>query len=115
MPAAPVQSKGKRGRYRIAAPLVLFWFRFVYRNQDQLRMLDEDAYDELVAPDLAGYYSSQLMRTVISSRSELFLGPEYPNRLDPKFVWHFLGSAFFPAVSHVITRRAVREFNFHRR
>ena len=47
----------KRGWYRIAAPLFRFWFRFVYGNQDQLRILDDDAYDELVAPELADYVS----------------------------------------------------------
>ena len=47
----------KRGRYRIAAPLFRFWFRFVYGNQDQLRILGDDAYDELVVPDLADHVS----------------------------------------------------------
>jgi len=51
-PTAP-----KRGRYRIAAPLFRFWFRFVYGNQDQLHILGDDAYTELVAPDLADYVS----------------------------------------------------------
>ena len=52
---SPVSSK--RGRYRIAAPLFRFWFRFVYGNQDQLRVLGDDAYADLVAPDLADYVS----------------------------------------------------------
>lgn len=57
IPVTESPTASKRGRYRIAAPLFRFWFRFVYSNQDQLRMLDNDAYDELVAPELADYVS----------------------------------------------------------
>ena len=57
IPVTESPTASKRGRYRIAAPLFRFWFRFVYGNQDQLRILDEDAYDELVAPELADYVS----------------------------------------------------------
>jgi AAA+ ATPase superfamily predicted ATPase len=37
--------------------LFRFWFRFVYGRQDRLRLLGDDAYDELVAPELADYVS----------------------------------------------------------
>ncbi|AKH97407.1 ATP-binding protein [Halanaeroarchaeum sulfurireducens] len=57
IPVTESSTTSKRGRYRIAAPLVRFWFRFVYGNQDQLRLLGDDAYDELVAPELADYVS----------------------------------------------------------
>ena len=57
IPVTESPTTSKRGRYRIAAPLFRFWFRFVYGNQDQLRMLDEDAYAELVEPDVADYVS----------------------------------------------------------
>ena len=57
IPVTESPTSSKRGRYRIAAPLFRFWFRFVYGNQDQLRMLGDDAYDELVALDLADYVS----------------------------------------------------------
>jgi AAA+ ATPase superfamily predicted ATPase len=57
IPVTESPTSSKRGRYRIAAPLFRFWFRFVYGNQDQLRMLGDDAYDELVAPELADYVS----------------------------------------------------------
>lgn len=45
IPVTESPTASKRGRYRIASPL----FRFVYGNQDQLRMPGDDAYDELVA------------------------------------------------------------------
>ena len=57
IPVTESPTASKRGRYRIAAPLFRFWFRFVYGNQDQLRILGDDAYDELVAPELADYVS----------------------------------------------------------
>lgn len=57
IPVTESPTSSKRGRYRIAAPLFRFWFRFVYGKQDQLHMLGDDAYEELVAPDLADYVS----------------------------------------------------------
>ena len=57
IPVTESPTASKRGRYRIAAPLFRFWFRFVYGSQDQLRLLGEDAYEELVTPDLADYVS----------------------------------------------------------
>jgi AAA+ ATPase superfamily predicted ATPase len=57
IPVTESPTASKRGRYRIAAPLFRFWFRFVYGNQDQLRILGEDAYDELVVPERADYVS----------------------------------------------------------
>ena len=57
IPVTESPTSSKRGRYRIAAPLFRFWFRFVYGNQDQLRMLGDDAYEELVAPDIVDYVS----------------------------------------------------------
>ena len=57
IPVTESPTASKRGRYRIAAPLFRFWFRFVYGNQDQLRILGDEAYDELVAPELADFVS----------------------------------------------------------
>jgi hypothetical protein len=57
IPVTESPTSSKRGRYRISAPLFRFWFRFVYGQQDRLRLLGEEAYDELVAPQLADYVS----------------------------------------------------------
>jgi hypothetical protein len=57
IPVTESPTASKRGRYRIAAPLFRFWFRFVYGHQDQLRLLGDEAYEELVAPELADYVS----------------------------------------------------------
>jgi AAA+ ATPase superfamily predicted ATPase len=57
IPVTASPTTSKRGRYRIAAPLFRFWFRFVYGKQDQLRLLGDDSYEELVVPDLADYVS----------------------------------------------------------
>ncbi|ARS91337.1 ATP-binding protein [Natrarchaeobaculum aegyptiacum] len=57
IPVTESARSSKRGRYRIAAPLFRFWFRFVYGNQDQLRLLDRDAFETIVEPELADYVS----------------------------------------------------------
>ncbi len=57
IPVTESPTTSKRGRYRIAAPLFRFWFRFVYGNQDQLRLLGEDGYEDVVRPELADYVS----------------------------------------------------------
>lgn len=57
IPVTESPTASKRGRYRIAAPLFRFWFRFVYGNQDQLRILGDDAYTEVVAAEIADYVS----------------------------------------------------------
>lgn len=57
IPVTESPTASRRGRYRLAAPLFRFWFRFVYGKQDRLRLLGEDAFDEVVAPELADYVS----------------------------------------------------------
>jgi len=57
IPVTESPTASKRGRYRIAAPLFRFWFRFVYGKQDQLRMQAADAYETFVAPELSDYVS----------------------------------------------------------
>jgi hypothetical protein len=57
IPVTASPTATKRGRYRIAAPLFRFWFRFVYGNQDQLRLLGERAYDDVVSPEIVDYVS----------------------------------------------------------
>jgi len=71
IPVTESPTASKRGRYRIAAPLFRFWFRFVYGTQDQLRMLGDDAYDELVAPELADYVSPLFERLCQRALPEL--------------------------------------------
>lgn len=57
IPVTASPTSSKRSRYRMAAPLFTFWFRFVYGKQDQLRLLGENAFAEVVAPELAEYVS----------------------------------------------------------
>jgi AAA+ ATPase superfamily predicted ATPase len=56
--------------------LFRFWFRFVYGKQDQLRILGDDAYGELVAPELADY---------VSPIFERLCQQELPNLIDRQF------------------------------
>jgi len=76
IPVTESPTASKRGRYRIAAPLFRFWFRFIYGNQDQLRILGEDAYDELVVPELTDY---------VSPLFERLCQQALPNLIDGKF------------------------------
>ena len=71
IPVTESSTASKRGRYRIAAPLFRFWFRFVYGNQDQLHILGDDAYDELVVPELADYVSPLFERFCQQALPEL--------------------------------------------
>lgn len=57
IPVTASPTSSKRGRYRLESPLFRFWFRFVYGCQDQLGLLGDDAFDEVVAPALADYVS----------------------------------------------------------
>jgi len=80
--ASPMSSK--RGRYRLSTPLFRFWFRFVYGRQDSLRMLGEDAYEEVVAPEFADY---------VSPLFERLCQRKLPDLIDRRFLdvgqwWH---------------------------
>ncbi len=52
IPVTESPTASKHGRYRIAAPLFRFWFRFVYGNQDRLRIQGENAFEKSVEPAL---------------------------------------------------------------
>ncbi|WP_256300654.1 ATP-binding protein [Haloarchaeobius salinus] len=74
IPVTESPTSSKRGRYRIAAPLFRFWFRFVYGQQDRLRLLGEDAFEELVAPALADYVSPLFERLCQQTLPQLLDG-----------------------------------------
>ncbi|MDG5761679.1 ATP-binding protein [Natronococcus sp. A-GB1] len=84
IPVTESPTSSKRGRYRLSAPLFRFWFRFVYGNQDRLRLLGDDAYDELVAPELSDYVSPLFER--LCQRA-------LPNLIDRPF--HTVGQWWF--------------------
>jgi AAA+ ATPase superfamily predicted ATPase len=71
IPVTESPTSSKRGRYRLADPLFRFWFRFVYGNQDQLRLLGNDAFGEVVAPDLADHVSPLFERLCQQAVPEL--------------------------------------------
>jgi AAA+ ATPase superfamily predicted ATPase len=57
IPVTESPTSSKRGRYRLSDPLFRFWFRFVYGNQDRLRLKGDDAYKSIVKPEFADYAS----------------------------------------------------------
>jgi AAA+ ATPase superfamily predicted ATPase len=77
IPVTASPTSSKRGRYRLSAPLFKFWFRFVYGKQDRLRLLDDEAFEEVVAPEFADY---------VSPLFERLCQQALPNLLDRHFV-----------------------------
>jgi len=71
IPVTESPTSSKRGRYRLADPLFRFWFRFVYGNQDRLQLLGDDAFEEVVAPDLADHVSPLFERLCQQAVPEL--------------------------------------------
>lgn len=57
VPVTESPTHSKRGRYRLSDPLFRFWFRFVYGNQDRLRLKGDDAYESIVKPEFAEHVS----------------------------------------------------------
>lgn len=55
----------KKGVYRIADPLVNFWYKFIYPNWEQLQLMDEESfYEKYIEPRLQSYISSGYNRII---------------------------------------------------
>jgi AAA+ ATPase superfamily predicted ATPase len=71
IPVTQSPTASKRGRYRVSAPLFRFWFRFVYGEQDRLRLLGDEAFEQHVAPDFSDYVSPLFERLCQSALPDL--------------------------------------------
>jgi len=49
--------KSRKGRHKISDPLFRFWFRFVYGRTGRYEVYGNDAYADLIEPDLADFVS----------------------------------------------------------
>lgn len=56
-PATVNPNRSRKGRYRTSDPLFRFWFRFVYGRTSRYEVFGDDAYVELVAPELPDFVS----------------------------------------------------------
>ncbi|WP_135536015.1 ATP-binding protein [Halostella pelagica] len=66
VPVTENPAKSRRGQYKLKDALFRFWFRFVYGQGDKYDRAGDDAYDELIAPQLPDFVSpkfEELCRT----------------------------------------------------
>lgn len=56
-PALADPARSKRTRYRIRDPIVRFYFRYLYGRTGRYDLYGEDAYEELVEPELPDFVS----------------------------------------------------------
>lgn len=51
-------SRSRKGRYEISDPLFRFWFRFVYGRTARYEVYGDDAYADLIDPELSDFVST---------------------------------------------------------
>lgn len=74
-PVTEDPSRSRRGRYRIRDPLFRTWFRFIHGAQDDLARLGDQAYSELVEPELADHASPVFETLCHEALPRLLPGP----------------------------------------
>ncbi|MFB6283006.1 MAG: ATP-binding protein, partial [Halobacteria archaeon] len=56
-PVTADPARSRKGRYKISDPLFRFWFRFVYGRTARYEVYGEDAYTDLIEPELPDFLS----------------------------------------------------------
>lgn len=75
VPVTEEPPRSRSGRYRIREPLVKFWFKFIYGNEDRIG-LTEQPFKDIVEPELNDYVSEFFEELCIQ---------KLPDLLDRKF------------------------------
>jgi len=70
VPVTEDPPRSRSGRYRIREPLVKFWFRFIYGNEDQIG-LSESPFEEIVEREIGDYVSEFFEELCIQKLPEL--------------------------------------------
>ena len=70
VPVTEDPPRSRSGRYRIREPLVKFWFRFIYGNEDRIG-LSEDPFKDIVEPEISDYVSEFFEELCIQKLPEL--------------------------------------------
>ncbi|MFB6158093.1 MAG: ATP-binding protein [Candidatus Nanohalobium sp.] len=70
VPVTEEPPRSRKGRYRIMTPLVRFWFRFIYGNEDTISLTDNPFHD-IVKPELNDYVSRGFEDLCIQKLPEL--------------------------------------------
>ena len=78
--------RSRKRRYRISDNLFRFWFRFVYGRSGRYQMYGENAYRELVEPDLPDFVSNVFERLCQQATPELYAGLTFT--AEPGRWWH---------------------------
>jgi AAA+ ATPase superfamily predicted ATPase len=55
VPVTETPERSKRSQYRLTEPLFRFWFRFLYGSAERYDQFGTNAYDRLVAPEMADF------------------------------------------------------------
>lgn len=83
--------RSRKGRYKIADPLFRFWFRFVYGRTARYEVYGEDAYADLIEPELPDFVSGTFEQ--LCQRAVLYaFGDEYRFVEEPGNWWDGSGS-----------------------
>jgi AAA+ ATPase superfamily predicted ATPase len=84
-------ARSRKGRYTIADPLFRFWFRFVYGRTARYEVYGEDAYADLIEPDLSDFVSGTFEQ--LCQHAVLYaFGDEYRFVEEPGNWWDGNGS-----------------------
>lgn len=79
-------SRSRKGRYTISDPLFRFWFRFVYGRTARYEVYGEDAYADLIEPELPDFVSRAFEQ--LCQRAVLYeYGEEYRFVEEPGNWW----------------------------
>ncbi|MGB9960617.1 ATP-binding protein, partial (plasmid) [Halobacterium sp. MBLA0001] len=83
--------RSRKGRYTITDPLFRFWFRFVYGRTARYEVYGEDAYIDLIDPELPDFVSGTFEQ--LCQRAVLYaFGDEYRFVEEPGNWWDGSGS-----------------------
>lgn len=85
-PATADPARAKTTRYRIRDPLFRFYFRYLYGRTGQYELYGDDAYADLIEPELADFVSDTFEGLCQEAVPELY--PEMQLTRVPKVWWY---------------------------
>jgi AAA+ ATPase superfamily predicted ATPase len=85
-PALADPARSKRTRYRIRDPVFRFYFRYLYGREGQYELYGENAYEDLVRPELPDFVSETFEALCHDALPELY--SEYTLSQVPTQWWH---------------------------
>jgi AAA+ ATPase superfamily predicted ATPase len=85
-PALADPARSKRTRYRIRDPVFRFYFRYLYGRGGQFELYGEDAYEDLIEPELPDFVSETFESLCHQAVPALY--PDYQLTQVPSQWWH---------------------------